>query len=568
MQTANPIPVPQENTRLYSIWLTCIVASLLAVRILGIIVSPLDLGPDEAQYWRWAQTPAWGYYSKPPLIGWVIGTSTALFGDAEWAVRLPAPILHAVTSLLIFVLGWRMLTPRIGLFAALYYALMPGVILGSGIITTDSVLLPLWAGALLALWTLREHKRPTLSALALGICFGLGMLAKYAMLYFGIGLGLAMLLDSKTRRAFLSPRGALSGIISGLILAPHIMWNLQNELQTISHTVDNANWSGALFHPDHAITFLVDQMAIIGPIGFLVLLFVLYRLVTKHHAFDKSLSQTLRWLACFALPVLVIIFAQAITSRAHANWAATAYITGSLMVSAWFLGNHTVPKPVWWVGTALLLLAAAFIPDLPIFARLIIGAGLAGSFILAGLINKWRSMGLIWVSFSLHGLTALIFTIIAIGPTQWSEKIGLGEAFKRTRGWEESVAHLAHAVQQHQADGLVVDERENWHGIDYYGDRTFPVPVYAWRKASTAKSYSEQADISTQLEQRLLIASVKPHLRPRMRADFTSFDHVGDIEIPIGGNATRNFRLYIATGFDPVERTEMWEQRFQGKQEP
>ena len=75
--------------------------SLLAIglavllRLAVLIASPLEIGPDEAQYWRWSRTLDFGYYSKPPLIAWVIAASTAVFGEGEWAIRVSAPILMA-----------------------------------------------------------------------------------------------------------------------------------------------------------------------------------------------------------------------------------------------------------------------------------------------------------------------------------------------------------------------------------------------------------------------------------------------------------------------------------------
>ena len=37
-----------------------------------------DLFVDDAQYWLWGQDLAWGYYSKPPLIGWILRLSTEI----------------------------------------------------------------------------------------------------------------------------------------------------------------------------------------------------------------------------------------------------------------------------------------------------------------------------------------------------------------------------------------------------------------------------------------------------------------------------------------------------------
>jgi len=45
-----------------------IVAAVTLVRLIGLRFSVVDLYFDESQYWSWAQQPAFGYYSKPPLV--------------------------------------------------------------------------------------------------------------------------------------------------------------------------------------------------------------------------------------------------------------------------------------------------------------------------------------------------------------------------------------------------------------------------------------------------------------------------------------------------------------------
>src|SRR5882724_7509584 len=49
-----------------------IVVAVTAARVLFIATAPLELDFEEAQYWHWAQQLAWGYYSKPPLVAWLI----------------------------------------------------------------------------------------------------------------------------------------------------------------------------------------------------------------------------------------------------------------------------------------------------------------------------------------------------------------------------------------------------------------------------------------------------------------------------------------------------------------
>ena len=72
-----------------------LVGAVLAARLLCIALVPLDLVPDEAYYWTWSRVPDWCYYSKPPMVAWLIWASTHLLGTTAFSVRLPAALLNA-----------------------------------------------------------------------------------------------------------------------------------------------------------------------------------------------------------------------------------------------------------------------------------------------------------------------------------------------------------------------------------------------------------------------------------------------------------------------------------------
>src|SRR5258708_30926981 len=73
---------------------------------------PLDLAPDEAHYWDWSRNLDWSYYSKGPLVAYLIRGSCALFGG--WsraltgtdmlAVRLPAVLCGSLLLASLYVL--------------------------------------------------------------------------------------------------------------------------------------------------------------------------------------------------------------------------------------------------------------------------------------------------------------------------------------------------------------------------------------------------------------------------------------------------------------------------------
>src|SRR5271170_1957980 len=144
--TPRTTPVAETPHRRWSIagsypaaMLACI-AAITAVRVVWLAVQPAGLYPDEAQYWFWAKHLAWGYYSKPPLVAWLIALTTGIFGDSEFAVRLSAPFLHAGTAIFIYAIGARLYEPRIGFWSALGYATLPGVSVSSFIMSTDAPL--------------------------------------------------------------------------------------------------------------------------------------------------------------------------------------------------------------------------------------------------------------------------------------------------------------------------------------------------------------------------------------------------------------------------------------------
>src|ERR1700674_1159419 len=100
--------------RAYGTWTLAAVVTIPAARLIWLAVQSAGLYPDEAQYWFWAQHPAFGYYSKPPLVAWLIALTTAAFGDSEFAIRLSAPLLHAAAAGFVYAPAARLYDRRTG----------------------------------------------------------------------------------------------------------------------------------------------------------------------------------------------------------------------------------------------------------------------------------------------------------------------------------------------------------------------------------------------------------------------------------------------------------------------
>src|SRR6187551_286556 len=158
-------------------------AVLTAIRIAGLHVSVVDLYMDEAQYWAWSRELAFGYFSKPPLLAWIIAASDPICGSGEACVRITSPLFYFGTSLIVYAIAKELYDSETAFWSALIVALMTGVSFSTRIASTDVPLLFFWALALFAFLKLLAGPDWRWTVV-LGISVGMGLLAKYAMIYF------------------------------------------------------------------------------------------------------------------------------------------------------------------------------------------------------------------------------------------------------------------------------------------------------------------------------------------------------------------------------------------------
>ena len=102
----------------------------------------------------------------------------------SFTLRASGPILHLFTSLILWQTGRLIAGDWCGRIAALLWLGLPAVGLGSFVISTDSVMLPFWAGALYFIFGSQQTPAIYLRYMAAaGLCVGVASLAKYCLLY-------------------------------------------------------------------------------------------------------------------------------------------------------------------------------------------------------------------------------------------------------------------------------------------------------------------------------------------------------------------------------------------------
>ncbi|TGS35499.1 glycosyltransferase family 39 protein, partial [Mesorhizobium sp. M8A.F.Ca.ET.182.01.1.1] len=95
------------------------------------------------------------------------------------------------------------------------------------------------------------------------------------------------------------------------VIAPNLWWNAAHDFMTARHTADNANWHGVQLKIGSALEFFFSQAGVVGPYVFVGMIVATIRAKTGEA----------RALVALSVPIVLLITAQGLMSRALANWA-------------------------------------------------------------------------------------------------------------------------------------------------------------------------------------------------------------------------------------------------------
>ena len=247
------------NHDTYGRWSLAVICTVMLCQVAFLVYGcDWDLCADEAEYWAWSRRLDWSYFSRGPLIAWLIrlateslgGISVKLTGSLMLAARLPAVFLGGLTAWGVFRLaslttGAR----RSAMMAVLLLPAVPVLAIGGLLITSDTPLVCCWTWA--AVWAYRAVRlRQTRAWIMAGLIGVLGVWAKYSFLAFLASVGLFLLL-SPAHRHELGRIGfwAMSLLSVGLGLAPILIWNASHGWAGAGQLADRvgltsqANWA-------------------------------------------------------------------------------------------------------------------------------------------------------------------------------------------------------------------------------------------------------------------------------------------------------------------------------------
>ncbi len=315
---------------------------------------------DEYYYIACSKRLAAGYVDHPPLAMFLLAAGRTLFGATQFGIRVLPAVAHAIAVILGGLIARRLGGRRLAVGLACFGVFLAPLIIGhTNIFQMNAFAYLFWAQAAYLLILIADRSRPGLWIL-LGVVMGLGLLNKIDFLWFGAGLGAALLLTD-FRKHLRTPWPYAAAVIALLLFSPFILWNITHDF---AHLEFIRNASSGKYSGLTRLDFLAGQAINLNPVNLLLwvpgLIFLLFNREARRY----------RALGIIYLTALLILLAN---PHSKAEYLGPAYVmllaAGGVAVERWAARG----RRAWAVGslaalstvTSLLILPLA-VPVLPV----------------------------------------------------------------------------------------------------------------------------------------------------------------------------------------------------------
>ncbi len=233
MASAAPSQSEADERQVPSRWYAtgfAAVALIVALRLLLHLLTANRYGifRDELYYIACSRHLDWGYVDMPPFIPAVTWLFTALFGPSLFVIRLIPAIAGcgaiALTGYQAFQLGGRRYAMAL---SALAMAVSAVFVINGHLLGTNDFEALFWMGCASIVIRIIQTGNQKLW-LWFGGLAGLGLMNKYSMAVFGLGIVLGLLLTPE-RKAFARPWIWIAGALALLIFLPNLLWNVHRD---------------------------------------------------------------------------------------------------------------------------------------------------------------------------------------------------------------------------------------------------------------------------------------------------------------------------------------------------
>ncbi len=294
---------------------------LLLFRLLYVVYYPIDLTPEEAQYWDWSRKLDLSYYSKPPVVAYLNFLTRRVFGVSELAVRITPIVLSFLLSLFTYLFVKRVFDERSAIIASTLPQITVGFGINSLLMTTDAPFIFFWSLSLMVLFFAFEKNLLWFWLLA-GFLGGLAFLSKYPAVFL---LPCALLYGLFFKRNLLRDYKPYISLIPAFLLAlPVLYWNYKHDFVSFRHVSTLASKSASLLNFGSFFEFLAGQVLLLSVFPFLLLPYLWLKNIRE----GKT-----AFFVFFSLLPFLFFASLSLFKKVEANWAGFSYFSAFVLVS-------------------------------------------------------------------------------------------------------------------------------------------------------------------------------------------------------------------------------------------
>jgi len=267
-------------------------------------ISNINLPLDTIEALAWGSDFAWGFEKHPPLSALFPEIFYQIFGRQDWSYYLLSQIFIIFSFFVVFKLAKEFLKNEF--HALLSVFLLEGIYFYNFTTPEFNVnicQIPFWTLTVYYFWQCFKNNKVQ-NWIFLGLFSALGVLSKYLFIYLLIGMLAFLIFKIKKNKKF-NYKYFIPLSIFLLVLAPHLIWLIDNDFKTIVYGLqrtssENSNFLNHLLYP---LKFTLKQ------IGVLIPFFILLSLIITKFKFKIKLrdEKLIYLISVTFVPILLML---------------------------------------------------------------------------------------------------------------------------------------------------------------------------------------------------------------------------------------------------------------------
>jgi len=287
-----------------------------------------NLPLDTIEALAWGSNLDWGFDKHPPASAFFVEFFYQIFGSQDWVYYFLSQIFVTIAFFVVFKFAEELLNNK--LLSLISVFLLEGIYFYNFTTPEFNVnvaQLPFWALTVYYSWRIFSKEKIDLKDnILLGIFAAIGFLSKYLFVYLLVTIDFLFfyIIFIKKEKKY-DYKYLISFTVFLILLAPHLIWLIDNDYITITYGLGRAGLENSNFlnHLTYPLLFLGKQIGILIPF-FIMSLFLIKKFEFKINLKDKKL---LFLISINLIPIALMLLTSIFTgSKIRTMWMTPFYL--------------------------------------------------------------------------------------------------------------------------------------------------------------------------------------------------------------------------------------------------